>query len=170
MGIKLPKKPLALKGKGAQKEPAPPPEPVVQPHASPDDGPVDDSIHTPHPSEDMATGEINEILSAFKQRATTERDRVLDATDSEYWLAFGFDSRAAKHEFMRLWGLEHNESKYVHGARFSAKHGKPLTTPVNPIPKQRFRRNLHILAAPLKASAPPTEGVLVAPDDSEDDF
>lgn len=107
-------------------------------------------VHTVTETEQVAEAEVNEILSAFRERAKKEAQRVEDVTTSEYWLCFCFDGQEAKHEFMRLWGLAFEESKYVNGGRFSARHGKPLQTAPLPIYRQRFRGSLNSIAAPVR--------------------
>ncbi len=89
--------------------------------------------------EESVNGEVNEILSAFKQRAEREDDRFTDATDSEYWVSIVFQNRAQKEEFLRKIGIDlvHDGDKYLNGMKVAEVLGVQLETPVPPLPRNR---------------------------------
>lgn len=155
--------PLKLPSKKAPTLKPGPAESKVSLASRPDDTRIDDvddvddvwgdddvDVHASSEAEQIAASEVNDILSAFRERARKEAKRVSDVTTSEYWLCFCFDSQEAKHEFMQKWGLAFEESKYVNGGRFSGRHGKPLTTEPLPVYRQRFRGNVHNLAKSVR--------------------
>jgi len=59
---------------------------------------------------------VSATLAAFKERAKVERQRYIDATDSEFWVALCFQSRAAKEQFLRGHGIADLGDKYIDGA------------------------------------------------------
>lgn len=69
--------------------------------------------------EERATRVLSEAEQAFKDRAKAEADRFELATDSEYWLAIGFQSRAQKEQFLAALreklGLKDDGDKYLDG-------------------------------------------------------
>ena len=155
-GITKPK--LTLPGTPKPAQPAKPVKPgpakredvvhiTATPPAPPDDQgqdfPVDDEVT------DAADGppEMSEKLKAYKARAQAEAARVQAATDPMYYLAYVFQSEAQRGEFQTAWGL--GPDLYVNGRLFSRDQGKPLKTPLLPMPQPRRRGILIELAAPL---------------------
>lgn len=82
--------------------------------------------------ESEAAAESNEILESFKQRAANENERLLDATDSEFWVAVCFQTREQKDEFLRKSGLQKIGDKYLDGIKVAKQMGIALDTPVPP--------------------------------------
>lgn len=82
--------------------------------------------------ETEAAEEANGILESFKQRAANENERLLDATDSEFWVAVCFQTRAQKDEFLQKSGLSKIGDKYLDGMKVAKQMGIKLETPVPP--------------------------------------
>lgn len=59
--------------------------------------------------------ETSATLEAFKEREREESKRFQDATDSEYWVALVFATRADKEAFLREHGLARLGDKYLNG-------------------------------------------------------
>jgi hypothetical protein len=70
--------------------------------------------------------ELNEVLRQFKQRAKNEEKRFVDATDSEYWFAVCFATRAEKEEFLEKIAGGTLNDKYINGRDFAKKLGITL--------------------------------------------
>lgn len=87
--------------------------------------------------EQEAANEINEVLTAFKNRAEREDQRFVDATDSEYWVAICFQTRDQKEEFLQKLGLLEMGDKYLDGMRVAHKLGVKLESRVPPLPQLR---------------------------------
>ena len=73
--------------------------------------------------EEEAKEEISETLRAFKDRNAAEQKRRLEATDSEFWCALCFETRAQKEEFLTKLGLMALGDKYLDGRLVAAKLG-----------------------------------------------
>lgn len=71
---------------------------------------------------------LDALQSAFAARARDEGQRFRDATDSEYWVAVCFQSRAQKEEFLRRLKLDELGDKYLDGVRVAQRLGVPLET------------------------------------------
>lgn len=55
------------------------------------------------PFEEVAREELTELQKGFAERRAKEADRFRLATDSEFWFAVAFKSRAHKEEFLKQW-------------------------------------------------------------------
>lgn len=87
--------------------------------------PLADIAYTGNAEEDSKL-EISATLQAFKDRAKAEEKRRADATDSEFWVAVVFQTRAQKEEFLAKVGMPPDEDKYLDGQKFAAKLGIDL--------------------------------------------
>ena len=80
-----------------------------------DDEDQDDEL----PPEERAERVLSEAEAAFKARAQAEADRFELATDSEFWVAIGFQSRRQKEQFLQALrdklGLKDDGDKYLDG-------------------------------------------------------
>lgn len=65
--------------------------------------------------EDAEAARVATVEAALKAKKKAERERFRAATDSEYWFAVVFPSRAAKDEFLARHGLGHLGDKYLDG-------------------------------------------------------
>ena len=70
--------------------------------------------------------EMNAILQGFKSRSEREDQRVLDATDSEYWVALCFQTREQKEEFLTKLRLLDLGDKYIDGMKAATVLGIKL--------------------------------------------
>ena len=67
--------------------------------------------------------QVSEALDAFRARAKNEAARYRDATDSEYWVAIAFATRAEKDAFIAELGIGFplipgtRPDKYLNGKR-----------------------------------------------------
>ena len=75
------------------------------------------------PADVEAKEELSEVLQGFKARKEAESKRRLEATDSEFWCAFCFETRAQKEEFLSKLGLLAHGDKYLDGRLVAAKLG-----------------------------------------------
>ncbi|TXH52465.1 MAG: hypothetical protein E6Q97_16080 [Desulfurellales bacterium] len=85
---------------------------------------------------------VSETLRRFKERAKAEDQRFVDNTDSEFWIAIGFQNRAQKEEFLQKTGISRLGDKYLDGMAVAALLGVELTTPIPKIPKLQVPRKL----------------------------
>ena len=82
--------------------------------------------------EAIAAEEPEKILSSFEQRAKNEEARLLDATDSEFWVAMCFQTREQKDEFLRKSNLAQYGNKYLDGMKVAKQMGITLESEVPP--------------------------------------
>lgn len=111
----------------------------------------------PQPVQDAeadSVTELNELQAGFKERAEKERQRFLEATDSEYWVAVCFQTRAEKEEFLEKLGLLQNGDKYLEGRAVARALGVTLETPMPPVRHRQDRSRLADLARPKPARQP----------------
>lgn len=73
-----------------------------------------------------SAAELNAMQQAFKDRATLEKDRFCDATDSEYWVAMCFRTRADKERFLKALNLAQLGDKYIDGHKAAQLLGVDL--------------------------------------------
>lgn len=78
------------------------------------------------PAEQSAKRELSELEAAFKKRAEAEQERVMLATDSEYWFAVCFQTRDQKEQFLRALKLIQIGDKYLDGWAVAKKLGVTL--------------------------------------------
>jgi hypothetical protein len=84
------------------------------------------------------------LPNAFQDRASKEQDRRADATDSRYWVAVCFQTRAEKEEFLIKAGLADlaMESDYLDGAEVAERLDVELTSPVPKWKDARINKKL----------------------------
>ncbi len=99
--------------------------------------------------EQVALDEANEVLAGFKERASRETQRYEDATDSEFWIALCFQTRAQKEEFLEKLGLLELGDKYLDGMAVAEVLGVKLESPIPPMPQIRIDQKLVQLATKL---------------------
>ena len=75
------------------------------------------------PLEVEAKEELSETLKAFRDRNRVEQQRRLEATDSEFWCALCFETRAQKEEFLGKLGLLAHGDKYLDGRLVAKRLG-----------------------------------------------
>lgn len=75
------------------------------------------------PADVEAKEELSEVLQGFKARKEAESKRRLEATDSEFWCALCFETRAQKEEFLSKLGLLAHGDKYLDGRLVAEKLG-----------------------------------------------
>lgn len=84
------------------------------------------------PKEDLSA-----VLDGFKERSKRENQRFLDATDSEYWVAFCFQTREQKEEFLAKLKLLELGDKYIDGMEAAKVMGVNLNSRIPEMPKHR---------------------------------
>lgn len=82
--------------------------------------PLADTEYTGDLEEDAAA-ELTELERAYRDRAKNEAGRFKAATDSEYWFAVCFKSRAEKEKFLQEYGLDPIGDKYLDGKKVAAR-------------------------------------------------
>ena len=81
------------------------------------------------------------IPSAFAERSRREAERFRNETDTEYWCAFYFHTRAQKEEFLRKLGLLDLGDKYLDGLDVAERLGVEIQEPSPPIPGTRIEKS-----------------------------
>jgi hypothetical protein len=76
--------------------------------------------------QDDAVAEAEAVMSAFQKRAADEAHRFREATDSEFWCCFCFQTREQKEEFLRAFNLLSLGDKYLDGPKAARRMGKPV--------------------------------------------
>lgn len=67
------------------------------------------------PPEATPDEQLSELHRGFRDRAKAENQRFVAATDSEYWFAVCFQSRAQKEAFLKALGWLAHGDKYLDG-------------------------------------------------------
>ncbi len=83
-----------------------------------DDGDEEEEDLKKEPTGEVAPGEkLPRLRSALQQQMADQQQRMRDACDSEFWVAFCFQTRAQKEEFLTKTGIlpALDEDKYVDG-------------------------------------------------------
>jgi hypothetical protein len=73
-----------------------------------------------------AAKKVEALPGSFRERHEKERERFVDATDSEYWVCLCFDTREQKEEFLKKLGLFEHGDKYLRGDFVAEKLGVKL--------------------------------------------
>lgn len=84
------------------------------------------------PQDEEIPGEkLPRLRTAFEQRTQREHDRFHDAVDSEFWVAFCFQTRAQKEEFLLKLGILESldADKYVDGLEAARVLGVKIESP-----------------------------------------
>jgi len=89
---------------------------------------LDPDAHQPAPEPagtfaDQAAVQLSALEQGIKDRKRAERDRFRAATDSEYWFAVCFTSRAQKEAFLKAAGLWEYGDKYLDGRLLADRLG-----------------------------------------------
>lgn len=77
--------------------------------------PLADVEYTDNIAADSAA-ELTALEQGYRDRAKQEGNRFRNATDSEYWFAVCFKTRAEKEAFLTEYGLLPHGDKYLDGA------------------------------------------------------
>lgn len=101
------------------------------PEQDPDD-PIPAMDYDSMTNEAVAVKETSAVLEAFKARAKAEQERYALATDTEYWLAVCFQTRAQKEHFLEVTKLLKHGDKYIDGALVAKVLG--ITLPPAQVP------------------------------------
>lgn len=72
-----------------------------------------------------ALEQLAELPNAFRERAEQEDTRFRDATDSEYWVAVCFQTRAEKEAFLAAAGIP-TDGRHIDGADLAKRMGVAL--------------------------------------------
>lgn len=96
------------------------------PASANDIDPLATVAYTGNVEADAAT-ELDALASAFRERRRDEDKRFQQATDSEYWFAVCFKSRAAKDEFLAAIKARRLGDKYIDGHHLARLLGVDLT-------------------------------------------
>lgn len=90
------------------------------------DDPIGEIDYENLSNEQAAGQEISATLAAFKQRAKTEQERFLLATDSEFWIGVCFQTRSQKEAFLQGVNLLQHGDKYIDGELLAKRMGIAL--------------------------------------------
>jgi len=82
-------------------------------------------------TEEVSKAELEALQVAFEKRRDSKANPVTEwmnsALDSEYWVAFCFQTREQKEQFLRLAGLIGLGDKYIDGRKAAKLLGCPVT-------------------------------------------
>lgn len=110
-------------------------------------------------AEVQSLAEMSQVLEGFKARAEREDQRFLDATDSEYWFAVCFQTRAQKEEFIQKLGVPaHEGDKYIDGLALAKLMGISIESPTPAVPRLKVNKRFLPIARPLPSPATATKG------------
>src|SRR5262245_44917431 len=70
--------------------------------------------------------DLDDVIREFRDRAEEERRRFEAATDSEYWCALVFETRAQKEAFLQAMGWLALGDKYLDGVLIARQEGVEL--------------------------------------------
>ncbi|MCC8251502.1 hypothetical protein [Saccharothrix luteola] len=101
---------------------------LAQLNAEPEPGPLADVEYTGDLATDSAA-ELDTLALGFRERTRREDERFRLATDSEYWFALCFASRAEKDAFLHAARLFHIGDKYLDGRAAAAALGVTMHDP-----------------------------------------
>ena len=115
--------------------------------------PADDPIgpiEYPGTADGDTAATLTAVGEGFKKRAKEEAKRFQDATDSEYWFAVVFETRAQKEAFLRAMKWIKEGDKYLDGIRLAEKQGIDLPEADVPYVPAKPDRKLDDLSLPLE--------------------
>lgn len=72
---------------------------------------------------------VETLKKDFLSRAKNEENRFYDAVDTEFWVAFCFESREQKEEFLRKLKLTDLGDKHINGLEVAERLGVKITSP-----------------------------------------
>lgn len=96
--------------------------------------------------EEEAQAEISEALRAFRKDAERASERMLDNTDSGFYICMGFPTRAHKDEFLRKSGIDQAGDRYLDGMEVARILGIRMETPVPAMPNFHMDATLRGMA------------------------
>lgn len=73
--------------------------------------------------EQFAKDDLNALQQGFRDRVNAESERFQQATDTEFWFAVCFQTRAQKEAFLKNAELFEHGDKYLDGAFVAEKFG-----------------------------------------------
>jgi hypothetical protein len=100
---------------------------LAQLNAEPEPDPLADVEYTGDLATDSAA-ELDALAKGFRERTKREDERFRLATDSEYWFAVCFKSRADKDAFLAAARLMPVGDKYLDGYAVARTLGIPMPT------------------------------------------
>ncbi|MBM7771741.1 hypothetical protein JOD54_001945 [Actinokineospora baliensis] len=100
---------------------------LAQLNAPPEPDPLENVAYTGDLENDAAA-ELDAVAKGFRERTAREDDRFRLATDSEYWFALCFKTRADKEAFLRAARLLILGDKYLDGHAAARILGIPMPT------------------------------------------
>lgn len=77
-----------------------------------------------------AKEEVSAVLQGFMDRRKAEQERFELVTDSEYWVAVCFPTRALKEEFLSELEMLKDGDKYIDGMQLADAIGLKLKSPI----------------------------------------
>lgn len=92
---------------------------------------------------------VDDQESDFSKRAKAERDRVLDANDTEYWCCMVFETRAQKDAFLEAMDWRVIGDKYLDGVLLAERQKIPLPASTIRYVKSKPDKKLDLLSQPL---------------------
>jgi hypothetical protein len=93
---------------------------------------------------------LDAVGEAFKARAKAERERFQAATDSEYWFAIAFESRAQKEAFLKFMKWARFGDKHIDGVALAEHMGVTLPAASVPYLAAKSDRKLDEISLPLE--------------------
>jgi hypothetical protein len=115
--------------------------------------PTDDPIGPidyPGTADGDTAATLGAVGKAFKERAAQERKRFQNATDSEYWFAVVFETRAQKEAFLKAMKWIKGGDKYLDGIKLAELEGVDLPAAEVPYVPAKPDRKLDELSLPLE--------------------
>lgn len=99
---------------------------AFKPKASTPDPLADVEYSDPPNLEADTAAEFDALQAGFKARAKQEARRFQDVTDSEFWVAVCFQTRAEKEAFLKALNLAQLGDKYIDGHKAAQLLGVDL--------------------------------------------
>ena len=91
-------------------------------------------------AERIAAEEVGAVLKGFRDRAKQDDRRVMDAVDSEYWIAVCFQTREQKDEFLEKAGWAELGDKYLDGMAVAKAMKLKLQSRIPAMPRFKIDR------------------------------
>jgi hypothetical protein len=120
---------------------------AADPFAEPED-PIGD-IEYPGTADGDLAATLGAVSNAFRERARAEAARFEAATDSEYWCALVFETRAQKEAFLAALGWLARGDKYLDGVALAKRNGIPLPPAHVPYRASKGDKKLDAISLPL---------------------
>ena len=100
----------------------------------------DDAMPSVAEAEAMAAEEVGQVLKGFRARAKQDDKRLMDAVDSEYWIAVCFQTREQKEEFLSKAGWAELGDKYLDGMAVARAMKIKLESRIPSLPRLKIDR------------------------------